>query len=160
MSVKKQAYIINPDSGRSLRVGGKIYRKLVKEGKIKNEEFHKTPDNEVVRVINAEKPREINSLIKDDYLNKKSEKLIDTILEKYEKTLLNIHSDKLENKIKELIQKECENQHKDQHNNSESEFEFEKDDLYVDQDESEESNEEYSDSQEDCKSKYSYYSDE
>jgi len=143
MSVNKIAYIINPDSGRSLKVGSKTYRRLVKEGKIKNEEFHKLPDNELVRVVNAKKPREINSLLKDDYITKKSEEIIDTILKKYEKTLLNISSNKLESKINELINKEYQNEDNEQ----ESEFEKESQDEESNDEESQDNESQDNESQ-------------
>lgn len=34
-------YVINPSTGRSVKLGGKAYRTLIKEGKIKNMPFEK-----------------------------------------------------------------------------------------------------------------------
>lgn len=65
-------YVINPNTGRSVLIGGKAYRTLIKEGKIKNIPFDKTktkkdvkPKKEIKEVKKSKKENPLKSKKKE-----------------------------------------------------------------------------------------------
>lgn len=88
-TVLNKEYVINPKTGRSVYVGSKIYRKLVKEGIVENRGFHRTPEKKLVKVINANNDQELKEALNNEKLNSKAREIAQKILEKHLENIIN-----------------------------------------------------------------------
>lgn len=82
-TVQAKEFIINPKTNRHVYVGSKVYKKLVREGIIENKGFHRTPENKVVKVINANNEEELKQALNNEKLNSKAREIAQKILEKH-----------------------------------------------------------------------------